>query len=255
MLYRLFPARAWDSKGKVDHYDCRKQPWYIGAITGPKEVIVLFDNSDKMSAFGKDHAEKVLNSILDTFTSHDRLNVILYSEGIKPLVDCFSDVLVSGAPEYIEAFRQASKNVEYDGDGDLKEAYSHSFKLLKQYRELRSSGDIGSESSQAIILITSELAKDFKNYAVDEFNEIGNENKVKALVRLFTYLLNDDDLSDTDARKTAACENRGYFGQIQREEDIQGQVFKYLEAIARPLVLDGTDHPVGWTTIVGFLWF
>lgn len=207
-----------------------------------------------MSSFGQEHAEQVLNSILDTFSSYDKLNVFLYSDGIRPLVGCFNDVLVPGSPQYIEAFRLASKNVKFDGEGDIIKAYSHSFELLKKYRELRNSGETGGDSSQAIILITSEIEDDLKE-VFDKSNKVQDKNDTNIPVRLFTYLLDDNDLSDINVRKIAACENRGYFSHIQREEDIQLEVFKYLDTFARPLVLNGAEHPVGWTTIVRFFYF
>lgn len=251
--YLIYLARAWDTKGKVDHYDCRKQQWYIESTTGPKEVVILFDNSDDMTTFGQEHAAKVLNSILDTFTSHDKLNVVLYSEEIKPLLSCFNNTLVPGSPEYIEAFKSGIKSLEFDGDRDLIKAYNQSFELLKQYRAKRNSGDLESDStSQAIVLITSEIDEELKE-VFDKYNKIEDKNNTNIPVRLFTFLLDDDDLSDIDDRKSYSCGNRGYFSHIQREEDIQQEIFNYLDAFARPLVLDGSEHPVSWTTIVSFL--
>ena len=67
-------------------------------------------------------------------------------------------------------------------------------------------------------------------------------------VRVFTYLIGRE-ISDLEAAKWMACENKGYFTHVTTLAEVKEQVLKYIPVMARPLVLFRETHPVKWTGV------
>merc|ERR1719400_2906954 len=64
----------------------------------------------------------------------------------------------------------------------------------------------------------------------------------------FTYLIGRE-ISDLDAAKWMACENKGYFTHVTTLAKVKEQVLKYIPVMARPLVLLREQHPIRWTGV------
>lgn len=67
-------------------------------------------------------------------------------------------------------------------------------------------------------------------------------------VRIFTYLIGKDS-SSAEKLHNMACENKGYFAQINSVEDAKRKVLEYALVMARPMVLYQADHPVHWSPV------
>ena len=67
-------------------------------------------------------------------------------------------------------------------------------------------------------------------------------------VRVFTYLIGRE-ISDLEAAKWMACENKGYFTHVTTLAEVKEQVLKYIPVMARPLGLFRETHPVKWTGV------
>lgn len=113
--------------------------------------------------------------------------------------------------------------------------------FLIQVRERKKCTVDNADCNQAIMIVTDGVSDDPKPI-IEKYNLMNNGSNIP--VRIFTYLIGKEvinrDLVDI------ACNNRGYYTQIQALEQVRQSVFQYIPVIARPLVLKG-DHPISWT--------
>lgn len=68
-------------------YDPRVRPWYVSAITGNKNIIILFDISRSMTSMFPGsrfrNARTTLEIIVRTLNENDYIGIILFSRTAK----------------------------------------------------------------------------------------------------------------------------------------------------------------------------
>lgn len=85
----------WQAKDDdADLYDARMREWYIEAATDPKDIMILIDNSGSMMGQKREIARHTINTILETLSPNDFVNIIHFSNDSRPIVRCFNDSLV-----------------------------------------------------------------------------------------------------------------------------------------------------------------
>lgn len=89
----IFVATEWKND-PVDLYDCRMRPWYVEAAASPKDILILVDNSGSMMGQSKIIARHVINTLLDTLSVNDFVNVLVFSNVTLEVVPCFKELLV-----------------------------------------------------------------------------------------------------------------------------------------------------------------
>ncbi|KAL1110505.1 hypothetical protein AAG570_008033 [Ranatra chinensis] len=200
---RHFPGIHWNYE--TDHFDCRTRFWYIEAATCSKDIVILIDNSGSMTGMRNTIARLAVNTILETFSNNDFINIFSFNKTTKALVPCFPR------------------------------------DLLVQHRENKTCPE--GMCNQAIMLLTDNVP-DNLTQVFEKYNWF--ENRTRIPVRIFTYLIG---IEVTNAREMQqmACQNRGYYVHIKSLEEVRSQVLKYISVIARPLVLQATEHPLTWT--------
>ena len=50
-VHRVFPGHEWPSNfiGFHEDYDPRTRPWYVSAMSGPKDIVLVLDGSESMA--------------------------------------------------------------------------------------------------------------------------------------------------------------------------------------------------------------
>jgi len=120
---------------------------------------------------------------------------------------------------------EAINNIETMEIANFTSALTAAFTLLERYRTKK----IGAEANQAIMLVTDGVPYTYETI----FQEYNQPHKP---VRVFTYLIGRE-ISDLDAARWMACENKGYFTHVTTLAEVKEQVLKYIPVMARPLVL------------------
>merc|ERR1712123_10150 len=240
---RQYPAMKWLMyEDDPDMYDARMRDWYIKSAASPKDIVILLDKSGSMTGLRKEIAKHVVLNIMETLGEDDFVTVLTFSDETRPLVDCFTDEngepeLVQATTENIAEFTEAVNNIETMEIANFTSALTEAFTLLERYRTKK----IGAESNQAIMLVTDGVPYTYETI----FQEYNQPHKP---VRVFTYLIGRE-ISDLEAAKWMACENKGYFTHVTTLAEVKEQVLKYIPVMARPLVLLRETHPVRWTGV------
>merc|ERR1711892_1503783 len=240
---RQYPAMKWLMyEDDPDMYDARMRDWYIKSAASPKDIVILLDKSGSMTGLRKEIAKHVVLNIMETLGEDDFVTVLTFSDETRPLVDCFTDEngepeLVQATTENIAEFTEAVNNIETMEIANFTSALTEAFALLERYRTKK----IGAESNQAIMLGTDGVPYTYETI----FQEYNQPHKP---VRVFTYLIGRE-ISDLEAAKWMACENKGYFTHVTTLAEVKEQVLKYIPVMARPLVLLRETHPVRWTGV------
>merc|ERR1711892_1333528 len=239
---RQYPAMKWLMyEDDPDMYDARMRDWYIKSAASPKDIVILLDKSGSMTGLRNEIAKHVVLNIMETLGEDDFVTVLTFSDETRPLVDCFTDEngepeLVQATTENIAEFTEAVNNIETMEIANFT-ALTEAFALLERYRTKK----IGAESNQAIMLVTDGVPYTYETI----FQEYNQPHKP---VRVFTYLIGRE-ISDLEAAKWMACENKGYFTHVTTLAEVKEQVLKYIPVMARPLVLLRETHPVRWTGV------
>lgn len=87
---------AWPVKDPIpDMFDCRLRSWYMEAAAGPKDVVILLDNSGSMRSEEKIEISQLLvNTILETLGHNDFVNIIAFVNDTNFIVPCYEGSLV-----------------------------------------------------------------------------------------------------------------------------------------------------------------
>lgn len=74
--------------------------------------------------------------------------------------------------------------------------------------------------------------------------------KKEANVRVFSYMIGEQiPFSDYEQVKLMACENRGYYTQIDTISETKEQALKYIPVVARPLAFLSQTGPLVWSNV------
>ncbi|XP_038109215.1 voltage-dependent calcium channel subunit alpha-2/delta-3 isoform X3 [Culex quinquefasciatus] len=237
---RRFPGTAWPpetSYGSKEISDFRTEDWFIQAASSPKDVIILLDSSGSMSGKEYQLAMATASAIMDTLGDDDYFNLISFSDQAKVIVPCFQDKMVRATPDNVKEVKTAIQTVECENTANFSAALESAFELLRRYNQ----SSLGSQCNQAIMLITDGPSDTFADI-------IKHYNHPHMPVRIFTYLIGKDKSSGKNLYQMA-CDNKGFYVQINSVEEAKRKVVEYALVMARPMVLYQADHPVHWSPV------
>jgi voltage-dependent calcium channel alpha-2/delta-3 len=214
--------------------------WYTNAASSSKDIIILMEQSGSMNLSRLFIAQDVVRNILDTLSVNDYVNVFTFNDSVYSLIDCNKDFLAQATSQNIFQFKQALNDVHAKGQTDLAEALYKAFDLLDATKRK------GAHCNQVIMLITDGMEY---NETIQEIFKKYNWEK-NFPVRVFSYLIGEMiPEHDYEQVKTMACDNRGFYVQIDTKTETREQVLKYIPVMSRPLAFNRTQNPVVWSSM------
>ncbi|KAK4871804.1 hypothetical protein RN001_015928 [Aquatica leii] len=241
-IMRHYPAMNWNISDK-GLFDCRIRTWFIEAATCTKDVVILLDNSGSMQGWSKHISFLIVNTILQTLSNNDYINVMNYSETVDYLIPCFEGKLVQATEENIKVIMDAIPQLDPVNKSNVDIALMGAFDLLTRYREIRNCDENHRLCNQAIMLISDGIPSNLSDI-IEEYNRLDNGTSIP--IRIFTYLVGKEP-AHLEESMWIACTNRGYHCHVDALEQVTQSVYKYVMVLARPLVLQAKMHPLSWT--------
>lgn len=250
-LFRHFPATSWDFQ-PMNTYDCRMRSWFTNAASSSKDVIILIEQSGSMMGTRLNIAIDVVRNILDTLSVNDFVNIFSFNDTIRSIIDCSDqnepfpsrnvllDRLVQATSSNIFDLKQALSTIDPMDQSDLAEALKHAFDVLYSNRKK------GANCNQVIMLITDGMEYNETIQKIFRENNWNKENNVRVFSFLIGEMIPENDYEQV---KLMACENRGYYVQIDTKTETREQVLKYIPVMARPLAFNRTQSPIIWSQV------
>ncbi|KAF5289107.1 hypothetical protein FQA39_LY15209 [Lamprigera yunnana] len=232
---RHYPAIKWSDEQYERTFDFRTRAWYLEAISSPKDVIILLDMSGSMGKHKWFIAKFLVNNILDTLGDNDYVNIYLFNNETRPLVDCFNYTLMQAHEENLRLLRESLNKYTPDTTGNMKSAFKLAFATLEHFRK----DEAKSHCNQMIMFVAEGIDYD---YSPAELFETHNRTEFYTPVRVFTFLIGTS-ASDEVEMVWIACANMGYYVNISRDSEIAEKVVKYLTVLSRPLNMNQVIKP------------
>nr|CAB3227405.1 voltage-dependent calcium channel subunit alpha-2/delta-3-like [Phallusia mammillata] len=236
---RIFPGFQWklvSDTGKLNLYDCRTQQWYTQAATYPKDMVVLVDSSGSMTGLRKSIAVHAVTTLLGTLSDNDFFNVLTFKKTTEVVEPCFNGTLVRADKKNIETVLRSLQNITTSDIACFETAFRTALELMTNFHK---NGSAGSGCNCAIMLITDGAPENYQ-WIFDEAKATRNMS-----IRVFAYLVGQEKNYLKPVREIA-CNNRGFFTQVESPNSVTEQVLRHVKVINRPLAFVG-DHHTAWT--------
>lgn len=232
--FRKWPRHAYPrfedgqpDYNNCDRYDPRSRPWFIGAISGPKDIVIMIDRSVIMLKAWSD-MKNIVKDILNTLYIYDYVNIVLFSDDVEVLGNGYSFLSVN--QENIDDLKIKIDNADTGGgDADFEKAFGTAFDLFVDSKASCSSTDsydvcMSSQCTRTIILISGSEPKeninDTLNYVKKEQDSI-SPNETSVAIHTINI---GETLGGSSLLRQLSCANIGSWTHIKVGDDVKYQL-------------------------------
>ena len=199
-LHRLFPGIPQE---ECQLYDPTLRPWYVAAISGRKNVVMLLDVSDSTKDFGRlDRLKDAAKGALGALDNFDYVGIVVFGDVAKPLME---DVLILANQEGRSNLSKAIDNIETMGGTNYEDAFRKAFEMI--------SNSIPHENiavcNTAMLFVTDGVPTIGERNEDELISLIKDLNRFDSPAKIFTYVLGES--TRTILPKRIACETGGFF--------------------------------------------
>eukprot|EP01083_Nonionella_stella_P159128 518794_1 len=197
-VFRQYPGveNAEESGNYVD-YDPRLEEYYVSAVSGSKDVVILFDISSAMSD-NMALAKSAVSLILNTLGTDSFVNVIAFSDSLS--TSCFADLVSATTRNKAQLNDFVDGLVASAGTADFAIAFTASFDILST----------GESCNKAIIFLTQGDGIDVTDLVLTL-----NTDAIDATI--FSYTMGDE--ATPNVPKSVAEATNGIYTHIDAADD------------------------------------
>lgn len=258
-VHRQYPGLLWGTSaddGQCSDYDPRGRPWYVAASSGPKNVIIVVDDSASMgqsiagsSVLRIERARDAAISVIETLTQADYFNVVRFSNAVGSWNPSF---MVRATEENrLDAIRWVENQISARGSSTqyhlgIREAYG----LLRNSIENDQENSRHTDCLSTVLFLTDGRASD-EAMGVTEL--LQNQDLIDGTssfppTSLFTYSFGSEDLLNLDDSrnfaKQMACAGRGVWAGVEAFTELRTAMSQYYSFLAAG---QQRDNQVVWT--------
>jgi len=239
-----------ENLNNCQEYDPRTRPWYIGGITGPKDIVLVVDKSNSMGEGFRiggqtkwSVTQRAVLDILDTFTFNDFVNVVTFSDNSSALWNATG--FVRGQSDNMRELKRLVSEEQPGGETNFRAAFRTAFHLLSD----ACSGEAACSNCQKIILfLTDGRDRSRGNESVkpsrmarfiERWQQHLEQTSGGNRASIFTYSMTSD--ADDAIPRQIACANDGvwsFIGPDTNTLDVLNSYYLYIGARRR------TENPV-----------
>jgi hypothetical protein len=211
-------------------YDPRKRPWYLSAVTGPINLVIMIDISDSRNAVARiDVAKQTARELMSTVSYWAFINVCIYTSDTS----CMSQQLVRGTTDNLQATEEYISNIrvsggKYVGVNDaLNEAYDMVDYSIRQ----------GSASNCETIIV----------FLSSDHNDLTTQNSIDSIIddypdvesSILSYAFNlDNNVAVDKVYKEMSCATNGIHREFTQAtsaivDDIVTSFTEYFGTVVR----------------------
>eukprot|EP00210_Caulerpa_lentillifera_P005946 g5681.t1 len=238
--------------GHCRPYDPRIRPWFIGATTRPKDIVLIIDSSHSMDALvieggletRWDVTKRAVFAILDTLSTFDYVSIVAFSDSATRLSQ--ETPLLQARTDEVEFLKEQLDGLSPWGPTNFDAAFSEAFDVLTEAcggRKRTCSG------CQKVILFLT----DGRDTSVDRGDSISAtvmldkiesyqkrlETATSSRAKIFTFSMGAT--ADDSIPRQIACRNNGSWSFIGEDTDPLTAMAGYYHFLTNPL---NSDAPI-----------
>jgi len=221
------PGIAW-CPDTSSPYDPRYRPWYVSAVSGPKDLIIVLDTSNSMTKGNRwRQALDASRAVLDTLTAFDYTTVVTFNT----MASVFDDKaeLIAATQENLAQLKTWLSDLYPLGGTDFRAGLSKAFNVID------ASSTSSSQCNRLMLFLTDGIDGSGLDVAeVEAMNKKG--------YTIFTYSFGND--ADKTLPKQIACENKGIWYHVPDGANIGDAMSKYYTYYVEAL---SSQKQIRWT--------
>jgi len=209
-------------KGCPKDFDARFRPWYASAATGPKDLILVLDNSGSMSGSKWTSTVAAFKRVLQTVNEYDYITAVLFNSISYGYID-HDDNKEILRPATAELKQKITEWIESDsnspmGGTNFDAGFQKAFEISGSSQR---SGDTTRCHTAILFMTDGEDSSGFKVENINKYQKKAGD--IKTII--FTYTFGNG--APQDLPKSIACENEGVHYHIPDGGDIGSIMSRY----------------------------
>ena len=213
-VMRNFPGRD-----RCEVYDPRTRPWYVAAVTGAKNIILILDISGSMDGIKLEMLKISASNVIKTLTNSDWIGLVTF----QTVAAKFQPSLIRANPENRNKMISFIKNLSAGGKTNYEQGFQSAYQIYKDSKN----DEIGNFACQTnFLFFTDGEPTEGEIDPIKLTNIVSNlEASTNANATLISYVLGKDIKIEVVA--SLSCSRNGFLLQLANESALEQAMTNY----------------------------